>query len=122
MFGAADAALAASATTLTYWASRALPRDGRPQLLNLLRSASPAPNLGNKMIPLCPPPPRSVSARFEAIGYKPGKCFDAEPNYERFPQHLRPPPPLSSADDCFALRFSLMSESAAHAIERPTIE
>ena len=48
------------------------------------------------------------------------KCVDAEPNYERFPQSvLRPPPPLSAADDCFALRFSLMSESAASAIERP---
>lgn len=108
MFGAADAAIAASSTTLTYWASRAPPRDGRPQLLNSLRGASPAPNLGNKMVPLCPP----VTAGGR-------KCFDAEPNYERFPQQLRPPPNLTSGDDCFALRFSLMSESAAHAIAHP---
>ena len=48
------------------------------------------------------------------------RCVDTEANYERFPQQVfRPPPPVSSADDCFALRFSLMSESAAIAIEQP---
>lgn len=34
-------------------------------------------------------------------------------------QVLRPPPPVSSRDDCFALRFSIMSESAAFAVEQP---
>ena len=113
MFGAADATIAASSTTLTYWASRAPPRDGRPQLLNMLRHQHPAPTLGNKMVPLCPPPPASARV-------KKGTCTDKEPNYERFPQVVfRPPPPITSADDCFALRFSLLSESAASAIERP---
>ena len=109
MFGAADAALAGSSTTLTYWASRAPPRDGRPQLINNWRGAHVAPpTLGNKMVPLCEPPPGKR------------RCYDAEPNYERFPRHvLRPVPPPSAADDCFALRFSLLSESAAIAIERP---
>ena len=107
----------ASATTLTNWATRAPPRDGRSQLLMWRPGSSPAHNLGNKMVPVCPrpegetgPPPK-------------GGCVDAEPNYERFPQVvLRPPPPLSSRDDCFALRFSLMSECAAHALERPERE
>lgn len=29
------------------------------------------------------------------------------------------PPPSVERDQCFALRFSLMSEAAAHALERP---
>ena len=63
------------------------------------------------MVPVCPPLP----------GKK--RCYDYEANYERFPrQVIKPPPPESPADDCFALRFSLMSESAAHAIERPLVE
>ena len=105
MLGAADATLAASSTTLVYWSGRAPPHNGRPQLLNLAKRRT-TPNLGNKMIPVCPPPTESAK-----------KCTDAEPNYERFPQTLTPPTPRSSADDCFALRFSLLSESAAIALE-----
>ena len=116
MLGAADHTIAASSTTLVNWAGRAPPQDGRPQLLNLLRSVPRAgvstpdlPNLGNKMVPICPHVP-GVS--------KPGKCVDAEPNYERFPQvAIKPPPPSGPQDLCFASRFSLLSESAAVALE-----
>ena len=109
MFGAADAALAGSATTLTHWASRAPPRDGRPQLVGARGSPHFTPVLGNKMVPICPPPPTENTH----------KCVDAEPNYERFPHDVIKTP-LSARDDCFALRFSIMSEAAAHALERPT--
>ena len=105
MFGAADAAIAGSATTLTYWASRAPPRDGRQQLVKAMGQAAV---LGNKMVPVCAPPAGQP------------KCFDAEPNYERFP-HKVLKSALSERDSCFAMRFSLMSESAAHAIEQPEV-
>ena len=119
MMGAADHTLSASATTLVYWTARAPGHDGRPQLLNLLQTSprhaitTPAsPSLGNKMVPICPNVP--------GVG-KPGKCVDAEPNYERFPQHVIRPKPLPGLqDECFAKRFALMSESAAVALERAT--
>jgi hypothetical protein len=107
MLGAADQALGASATTLVHWAHRMPASHGRPQLINLRRGF--VPTLGNKMIPICPP--------VAGVG-KPGRCVDSEPNYERFPQHvLRPAPPPGPQDECFAKRFSIMSESAAAALD-----
>lgn len=107
MLGASDHSIGASSTTLVHWAHRMPPHDGRPQLLNLMRSFPPP--LGNKMVPICPPVP--------GVG-KPGKCVDSEPNYERFPQVvLKPTPSPGPQDECFAKRFSIMSESAAMALE-----
>ena len=91
--------VAASSTTLVYWALRAPPRDGRRQWL--LKSTTQSPNLGNKMMPVCAAtPPETL-------------CPDARPNYERFG-----PNNAGSGDGtrCLALRYSLLSESAAFAL------
>ncbi len=96
MLGASDATIAASSTTLVYWSARAPPRDGRTQWLSRL----PVPSLGNKMLPVCEGSTPSAA------------CPDARPNYDRF---------CCGADvtgtRCLALRFSLLSEAAAFALQ-----
>ena len=99
-------------TTLVYWASRAPPSGGRTQLLNRMPQymRKSAYSLGNKMIPVCPAPSTGP----------PRDCIDYVPNYERFPRLVIKPTPTANdeRDGCFALRFSIMSEAAAYAIEK----
>ena len=73
--------------------------------------------------PVCPKPLTTGGGGGGGSGSH-GTCIDYVANYERFPRLvIKPvPPPSVERDQCFALRFSLMSEAAAHALERPERE